>query len=276
MSIRMSEANEMTCHSCGSQNPAQSVFCNTCGAPLNQRSSQIPSQSPSLKPSVNARPGGTFCHHCGGAVEAIQAFCHFCGAAIRAQGWEIEVRGSDADEVGEVTRALSAQILERERDVVLPVQTWDFVESDTLKAMLQRDYSEMAELLKVNAPKSVLIMCGSILEAVLVSILRQQEAAAKDRYRQFFPDKKNPERTPPGLDEWKLYQLITVSTSLGILQEDSSRLHADIIRDYRNLVHPMVEVRQTIGFDPEIVAAVLALFVRILRLVADYASTRRL
>lgn len=206
----------------------------------------------------------------------MQAFCSFCGAAIRVQGWEIEVQGTNADEVEEVTRALSAQILEGKRHVVLPVQTWDFVENDKLKAMLQRDYSELNELLKVDAPKSVLIMCGSILEAVLVSILRQQETAAMGRYRLLFPDRKNPERTPPGLDEWRLHQLITVSTSLGILQEDSSRLHADIIRDYRNLVHPMVEVRQTIGFDPEIVAAVLALFVRILRLVADYASTRRL
>lgn len=88
------------------------------------------------------------------------------GVAVRAQGWEIEVQGSSADEVKEVTRALSAQILKRERRVVLPVQTWDFVENDTLKAMLRRDYSELDELLKVDAPKSVLIMCGSILEAV--------------------------------------------------------------------------------------------------------------
>ncbi len=69
--------------------------------------------------------------------------------------------------------------------------------------------------------------------------------------------------------------MIAVSTSQGILTEDSSRLHADIIRDYCNLVHPMVEVRQTISFDSEVVAAVLAFFVRVLRLVADYVSTRR-
>jgi hypothetical protein len=275
MSAHMPDADEKQCHTCGGVNPAQSVFCYVCGARLSQRDPQSLSSSSSPMPRDTVQPRQAFCPHCGGAVQATQGFCGFCGAAVRAQGWEIEVRGSNADEVEEVTRALSAQILERERHVFLPVQTWDFVESDTLKAMLQRDYSELDELLKVNAPKSVLIMCGSILEAVLVSILRQQETAAKNRYRELFPDKKNPERMPPGLDEWRLYQLIAVSTSQGILKEDSSRLHADIIRDYRNLVHPMAEVRQASSFDPEIVAAVLALFVRILRLVADYASTRR-
>lgn len=272
----MPGADEEECHTCGSVNSIQSMFCRICGERLSQRDAQnfLPSSLPT--PPVTVQRRQAFCPHCGRDVDALQTFCRFCGAVVRARGWEVEVQGSNADEVGEVTRSLSAQILESERQVVLPAQTWDFVESATLKAMLQRDYSELDELLKVNAPKSVPIMCGSILETVLVSILRQQEAVAQERYRQLFPDKRNPERTPPGLDTWRLYQLIAVSTSLGILKEDSSRLHADIIRDYRNLVHPMVEVRQASSFDPEIVAAVLALFLRILRLVADYASTRRL
>ena len=146
----------------------------------------------------------------------------------------------------------------------LPNQNWDFVTETNLKAMLVRDYSELGELLRVAAPKSTLALCGSILEAVLVSILQRNETTARKKHSELFPDKKFPDRQARPIDEWELYELISVSTGLDILDDDSRRI-AIALKDYRNVIHPMVEIRRKTNLsDSYIVEAMIALFKHIL------------
>ena len=64
----------------------------------------------------------------------------------------------------------------------LPNQDWNFIDDTKLKAVLIRDYAELGELLEVNARKSILALCGSMLEAVLVSILQRSEATARKKH----------------------------------------------------------------------------------------------
>lgn len=72
-----------------------------------------------------------------------------------------------------------AQAETKTQTPTLPSQNWDFVGDDRLRTLLSRDYAELGELLKAKAPKSTLVLCGSILEAVLAAILRKQEQAAR-------------------------------------------------------------------------------------------------
>ena len=184
---------------------------------------------------------------------------------------------------------------------------WSFVTDGDLKELLKTDYNELAELRdndKVPALKSKLVLCGSILEAVLVSILSQDEQSAKDQYKTLYLKQKSPggkvpplsepelqhlievvktwsisadaqsireileyyqklvrekQRDPkvPDLDDWKLQQLIDVSRGLDILDDNGKRI-AIHLKDYRNLVHPMVAMRR-VGtiLDLRIVASVL-------------------
>lgn len=147
--------------------------------------------------------------------------------------------------------------------VALPPQNWKFIKDDNLRETLERDYAELRELLKVRAPKSTLVLCGSILEAVLISVLKDHEAPANQKFRELFPGGGHK------LEDWKLYQLISVAAKLELLPSDHARLHADLIRDYRNLIHPMADVRQASNLDTEIVEGVLALFKRIVRLLSQ-------
>ena len=150
----------------------------------------------------------------------------------------------------------------------LPNQDWNFIDDTKLKAVLIRDYAELGELLEVNARKSILALCGSMLEAVLVSILQRSEATARKKHSELFPNKKHPDRQGRPIDEWELYEFIAVSTSLNILDDDSRRI-ANALKDYRNVIHPMVEIRRKTNLsDSYIVDAMVALFNHILLVLA--------
>lgn len=164
---------------------------------------------------------------------------------------------------------LQAELIAANQSQELPEQNWDFVKQPELREILRRDYAELNKLLGVKAYKSSLIMCGSILEAVLVDVLREHEASAMDAYRELYAKKGN--YCPP-IEQWKLFQLISVSEILGKLDGDSRR-QADILRDYRNLIHPTLETRRATMLDEELVFAEVSLLKRILKLLSNSAQT---
>jgi hypothetical protein len=43
--------------------------------------------------------------------------------------------------------------------------------------------------------------------------------------------------------EWKLYDLIEVATDISMLPKDRSKSIDQVLRDYRNFVHPKKEIR---------------------------------
>lgn len=143
----------------------------------------------------------------------------------------------------------------------MPPQEWKFVQDEDLRAILARDYEELGELLRVRAPKSTVILVGSILEAVLVAVLAKQETRACTKFYELYSSKKPMER-------WTLQELATVSSELGILGYDLRR-HADMLRDYRNLVHPMVEYRRRSVIDEDMVTILLTMLSRTLRFLSE-------
>ncbi len=140
----------------------------------------------------------------------------------------------------------------------LPQQTWSFIKNAKLKEMLARDYAELGELLKVQAPKATLVMCGSIMEAALIAVLSRRKTSAIAKFYDLYLKAKNPAKATPPFDEWKLYQLIEVAAEIKILDDDARR-HAGIVKDYRNLIHPAAEIRRESKVDGYIVTSMLAL-----------------
>jgi hypothetical protein len=147
----------------------------------------------------------------------------------------------------------------------LPKQDWHFISDENLKLILARDYAELGKLLEISAHKSALVLCGSILEAALVAVLANEEARAQLSYANLYPNRHNP--VPP-IEEWRLFQLIGVAENIGKLDGDTRR-QADILRDYRNLIHPVAEVRRATVLDEELVAAEVILLKRVLRLLSS-------
>lgn len=77
-------------------------------------------------------------------------------------------------------------------------------------------------------------MAGSILEAVLYDVLTKDQSALSKA--------TSSAKAPKGKDitkgEWKLSNLIEVATDTGILPQDRANTVDQVLRDYRNFVHP--------------------------------------
>lgn len=161
---------------------------------------------------------------------------------------------------------IEAEVISNTKSSSLPEQTWDFVQNEELRLLLSRDYQELGLLVAIGARKSALVLCGSIIEALLVATLKQNEAAALDSYSALSTRSRSSSRISniPPIEDWKLWELISVAGEMGELDSDTKR-QADILRDYRNLIHPLVEIRRGTQLDEELVQAQLILLTRVLR-----------
>lgn len=118
-------------------------------------------------------------------------------------------------------------------------RSFSFVRDDRLRQIIERDYRKLSLiLLPGGAWKSTVIMSGSILEAIYSS-LTETHNLIKTR---------SSTKAPMGKDilkgEWSLHKLIEVGTDIGIVPMQRAETFDRILRDYRNFVHPNVEIRE--------------------------------
>lgn len=113
-----------------------------------------------------------------------------------------------------------------------------FVRDDRLRRLLASDWQEANDVLGVNAYRSCAILCGSILEGLLLDALSGQEEEARNVFQAMRAKRsKTGTASRPGpLMGWDLADLLTVAEELGVIQGIDLQL-GDVVRDYRNLVH---------------------------------------
>jgi hypothetical protein len=117
-----------------------------------------------------------------------------------------------------------------------------FLSNNPLRAIVERDYAELRmKLFPSGARKSVVIMAGSILEAILFDRLSDSKWNAKAVASPNVPKTKS--GSPIPTDDWKLVNLIQIAVSIELLQKDPADTVHHVLRDYRNFVHPKVEIR---------------------------------
>jgi hypothetical protein len=107
------------------------------------------------------------------------------------------------------------------------VATFDFITNDEFRASLNSDYGELKSALGCKAYKSVHVLAGSIIEAVLVDYLIAINYQARSQ--------KDPLKMT-------LEKLIEACKDEGIVTERVSDL-STVIRSYRNLIHPARIIR---------------------------------
>lgn len=109
-------------------------------------------------------------------------------------------------------------------------------------AVITQRIEEIKKCLSIKASLSVIFLCGSTLEGILLNIAT--------KYPQKFneavgcPKKEN---KPLPFPQWTLSSLIDVAYELRILQEDVKR-HSHALRDFRNYIHPYQQALS--GFTP--------------------------
>ncbi|WP_333627528.1 hypothetical protein [Sphingobacterium siyangense] len=108
---------------------------------------------------------------------------------------------------------------------------------------------EIKNSIKSKSPLSCVILCGSVLEGILLGI-----ASSKMReYNQCSISPKNKETQKVlAFNDWTLSNFIDVSHNLGLLGLDVKK-YSHSLRDFRNYIHPYQQM--TSRFNPDIETA---------------------
>jgi len=147
----------------------------------------------------------------------------------------------------------------------LTPRRWDFVADPALREIVSRDYEELRRLIRIGADKSLVVLSGTIVEALLAGILSKDKEAAIQAWKE-----KNPGKEPKPFNEWTIYQLIQAAVRLGIL-DGSNEILASALQNFRNLIHPLVMERKSITLNSGTVSTAVSLLVSVL----DFVETGR-
>jgi hypothetical protein len=120
---------------------------------------------------------------------------------------------------------------------VLDTLTLDFMVMPELRSIAERDKAELVVAYASGLWKCTILLCGGMAEAMVCDRLRQRQQEAQQVYKQLWPKKES--RT---VLEWDLYELTTVAARLGEITPDAESM-ANLLRGWRNLVHPGKEAR---------------------------------
>ena len=115
-----------------------------------------------------------------------------------------------------------------EPDTAMPVVDFSFIADTRFKKIIERDYAELQRLNPETAPKSVLILAGGIMEGLLIdALIKSGYWSEKEAFERFLKDMIYPAKTK------------------GIIAHDNI---TEVLRVFRNLVHPAREVRDNLSF----------------------------
>jgi hypothetical protein len=132
-----------------------------------------------------------------------------------------------------VLARLEAVIDESKGTPVIETKEFGFIAERKLRGILERDYAEIQRAYVSECWKSVIIVSGSAIEAILLDRLQTEVAKARS-------SSKAPKESD--LTRWDLAQLIDVTVDLWPDLAGVEKL-SHSVRGYRNLVHPGNEIR---------------------------------
>ncbi len=113
----------------------------------------------------------------------------------------------------------------------------------SLREILQRDIQECAVSIVAEQHKSAIIICGSIIEAILVYIIGQRGYSKYDIGNLL----KNKPQTKAVI-EMDLNELLELCRQEKIINVEEYHL-SNYVRAYRNIIHPACEVRKSYNVD---------------------------
>ena len=142
--------------------------------------------------------------------------------------------------------------------VEIPEFDFEFIMDKEIKNLLIRDWKEAREAFHNELYKATIVLCGTVLEALLIDALSCIKEEAKFSYYQKYLEGKNKGNKPPEIENWPLYQLIEIAKQQGVITSDVAKL-SHIVRDYRNLIHLWAQKREKLRVDSYIASAVVNL-----------------
>lgn len=180
-------------------------------------------------------------------IDAFNKYLAFDGWMIIRQGKDILIKKAAFDE--SVFSESSDEITEQEflaKDFGAIEWNQLNIESSLLPVIKQR-VEEISTCLQNNAALSVIFLCGSTLEGLLLNVAREHP-------REFNTSASAPlkEQKVKPLQEWTLDNLINVAYEVGFIDLDVKKF-SHVLRDFRNYIHPYEQMAK--NFNPTIETA---------------------
>jgi hypothetical protein len=110
--------------------------------------------------------------------------------------------------------------------------------------IIESRLAEARKALSAGAHLSVIFLCGSVLEAVLLGAAQKDPA----RFSRASASPKGNDGSVKRFHEWSLAQFIDVACEIDILKPDVQKFSHGL-RDFRNYIHPYEQMRS--GFTPD-------------------------
>jgi hypothetical protein len=176
----------------------------------------------------------------------------FDESMLHGEGGSAYRRDALVGYIGSVLGKLRAE-LEEEAGEGMPAMeklNFEFIADPELRVILERDYEEAQRAYIALCWKAVTIISGGAMEAILLDALQKDQAKALAATGA--PNGKD-------LSRWDLSSLITVAVELKIVGAGVDRL-SHSVRQYRNLVHPGVELRSGLKAGKEEATIALSVF----------------
>lgn len=114
-----------------------------------------------------------------------------------------------------------------------------------LLPVLEGRLNEISKCMHSGAPLSVILLCGSILEGVLLNLAIKNPK----RFNEASISPKNREGKVKQFHEWNLAQFIDVACEIGFITLDVKK-YSHSLRDFRNYIHPFEQMASR--FNPDI------------------------
>lgn len=125
----------------------------------------------------------------------------------------------------------------------LPHFDFHFIKDKEIKELLIKDWEEAKKAFQNGLYKSTIVLCGGVIEALLIYCLSLIQNEAKSSYYQKYLESKNKSAKPPEIEYWEMYQLIEIAKQHNILTSNTTKL-SHIIRDFRNFIHLYAQKRE--------------------------------
>lgn len=110
--------------------------------------------------------------------------------------------------------------------------------------IIEKRLTEARVALKAGANLSVIFLCGSVLEAVLLGAAQKHPA----KFNNSRASPTNSAGSVKKFHEWSLAQFIDVACDIGVLKPDVKQFGHGL-RDFRNYIHPYQQLMS--GFTPD-------------------------
>jgi hypothetical protein len=112
-----------------------------------------------------------------------------------------------------------------------------FIQDQEFRAHLALDISGMNRALFNGEWKAATVLAGSIVEALLLWALQQEDPAKRETAITNASGNALRQRPPEELEQWHLHQFIEVAAEGRIISADTA-YQVRLAKDFRNLIHP--------------------------------------